>query len=64
MIDFIPGVETYENNMLVEFVSESRGVRMVITVDPHTDDEWTRRASAGLDSQLTKLPAALEARRK
>ena len=64
MIDFIPGLEPYENNMLVEFVSESRGVRMVITVDPHLDEEWTRRAAAGLESQLTKLPAALAARRK
>ena len=64
MIDFIPGVEPYENNMLVEFLPESGGVRMVITVDPHIDDEWTRRATAGLESQLTKLPGALARRRK
>jgi uncharacterized protein YndB with AHSA1/START domain len=64
MIDFIPGLEPYENNMLVEFFPESRGARMVITVDPHRDEEWTRRAALGLEGQLTKLPAALEARHK
>ena len=64
MIDFIPGVEAYENNMLVELFPEGKNVRMVITVDPHRDPEWTSRAAAGLESQLRKLPAALAARRK
>lgn len=47
MIDFIPGVEPYENNMLVEFVPEGRSVRMVVTVDQHQDEEWTRLAALG-----------------
>ena len=64
LIDFIPGVEPYENNIAVEFFPEGTSVRMVITVDQHPDEEWTRRASAGLESQLTKLPTALAARRK
>jgi hypothetical protein len=37
---------------------------MVITVEPHPDELWTERAAAGLESQLTKLPAALAARRR
>ena len=64
VIDFIPGLEPYENDILVEFFSEGTGARMVITVDAHPDPEWTRRASMGMESQLTKLPAALAARRK
>ena len=64
MIDFIPGLEPYENNMLVEFFPDSRGARMVITLDRHPDEEWTRRAAMGLESQLTKLPSALAARHK
>ena len=63
LIDFIPGMEPYENNILVEFVSEGAGVRMVVTMDQHRDEEWTRRAAAGFESQLTKLPGALAARR-
>lgn len=64
LIDFIPGLKAYENNMLVEFFPESQGVRMVITVDPHIDAEWTRLAAEGLESQLTKLPAVLAARHR
>lgn len=64
MIDFIPGVEPYENNILVEFIPEGRSVHMVITMDPHRDEEWTRAAAAGMESQLKKLPEALEARTK
>ncbi|MGH7564569.1 MAG: SRPBCC family protein [Gemmatimonadota bacterium] len=61
MIDFLPGVKPYENNMLVEFFPEGTGVRMVITVDPHPDETFTQMAAQGWESQLTKLPAALAA---
>jgi uncharacterized protein YndB with AHSA1/START domain len=62
MIDFIPGVRSYENRTCVEFFPEGNSVSMVITVDEHPDKEWTRLATMGLESQLTKLPAALAAR--
>jgi uncharacterized protein YndB with AHSA1/START domain len=64
VIDFIPGVKPYENNIAVEFIPEGASVRMVVTIDPHQDEEWTRMAGEGFASQLTKLPAALAARRK
>lgn len=63
MIDFLPGVEPYAHNMLVEFFREGTSVRMVITVDAYHDAETTRLSAMGLESQLTKLPAALAARR-
>lgn len=63
MIDFLPGIEPYENNMAVEFFPEGESVRMVITFDPHIDEEMTRMATEGWESQLTKLPEALAARR-
>jgi uncharacterized protein YndB with AHSA1/START domain len=62
MIDFIPGMRPYENEMLVEFFPEGRSVRMVIAVDEHQTAEWTQRATQGMESQLTKVPAALAAR--
>lgn len=64
MIDFIPGLKPYENNILVEFIPEGSSVRMVVAIDRHPDEEWTSRAAAGFESQLTKLPAALASRRK
>src|SRR5579872_1990579 len=58
IIDFVPGAQAYENRSRVEFFQEGRTVRMVVTVDPHHDPEWTQRASMGWESQLRKLPAA------
>jgi uncharacterized protein YndB with AHSA1/START domain len=64
MIDFIPGQDPYENNMTVEFSTSPKGSRMLISVDPHPSEQWTKAQVEGMTSQLTKLPAALEARRK
>lgn len=64
VIDFIPGLEPYENEMLVELFPEGSRVRMVVTLEPHPAEEWTRRSAEGFASQLTKVPAALAARRE
>lgn len=64
LIDFIPGVSPYENRSRVEFFAEEESVRMVITVDEYHNEEWTRLATMGWESQLTKLPAALAARKQ
>jgi uncharacterized protein YndB with AHSA1/START domain len=63
LIDFIPGKRPYENRTRVEFFPAGSSVRMVINTEEHPDKEWTQRATAGWESQLTKLPAALAARR-
>jgi uncharacterized protein YndB with AHSA1/START domain len=63
LIDFIPGLRPYENRTRVEFSPEGRNVRMVITTEEHPDKEWTLRATQGWESQLTKLPGALAARK-
>jgi uncharacterized protein YndB with AHSA1/START domain len=63
LIDFIPGVQPYENRIRVEFSKTGNSAEMVITLQPHHDPEWTRMAKMGLESQLTKVPAALAARR-
>lgn len=62
VIDFIPGLEPYDNNMLVEFSSEGGATRMSITVDAHPEARWTEASRAGMESQLAKLPAVLAAR--
>jgi hypothetical protein len=55
VIDFLPGVERYENTMAVEFFRSGPYVRMVVTLDPMHDDEFTKMSTMGFTSQLTKL---------
>ena len=62
-IDFIPGVQPYENRIRAEFLPEKGGgARMLVTVEPHPDPSWTRSASLGMESQLKKVANALAAR--
>lgn len=63
MIDFVPGVEPYEHDMLVEFSRQASSSRMVVTVAPHVSEELSRMAALGFESQLTKVPAVLAARK-
>ena len=62
-IDFIPGVEAYDNDMRVELVPEGARVKMIVEIQPHIDEVWTRNSAQGFESQLTKVAAALAARR-
>jgi uncharacterized protein YndB with AHSA1/START domain len=55
VIDFLPGVAAYESQIGVDFVATGDRVRMVVTLDAMHDDEWTKRQTAGMTSQLTKL---------
>ena len=55
VIDFLPGVKPYASTMVVEFFPSGESVRMVVTLDPMHDEEFTRMATLGLTSQLTKL---------
>ena len=62
LADFIPGVDPYDVATVVELHPTDRGVRMVLTFDAMHDDEWTRRATMGWESELGKLEALLGAR--
>jgi uncharacterized protein YndB with AHSA1/START domain len=55
VIDFLPGVATYESNIAVDFVSIGDSVRMVVTLDAMHSDEFTQMQREGFTSQLTKL---------
>jgi uncharacterized protein YndB with AHSA1/START domain len=62
LADFIPGVDPYDVATVVELHPTERGVRMVLNFDAMHDDEWTRRATMGWESELGKLEALLSAR--
>jgi uncharacterized protein YndB with AHSA1/START domain len=55
VIDFLPGVATYESNIAVDFTSAGDSVRMVVTFDAMHSDEFTKMQEEGFTSQLTKL---------
>lgn len=57
VIDFLPGVAAYENEIAVEFVASGGTVRMVVTLHGMHNDETTRMQEEGFTSQLTKLDA-------
>jgi uncharacterized protein YndB with AHSA1/START domain len=63
MIDFVPGLEPYAHQMVVEFSQHGSTARMRITVDPHQSESLNRMATLGMESQLTKVPGVLAARR-
>ena len=55
LIDFVPGQPPYETVIDVDFYAEGEMTRMVVTLHPHLDPEWTRMSAEGFGSQLTKL---------
>ena len=62
--DFIPDVEPYNVETLVELhASADGGVRMVLTLEAMHDDMWTGRAVAGWESEIGRLGRVLEARK-
>lgn len=61
-MDFVPGVEPYPYDMLVEMSVEAGRVRMVLTADRHPDPEMTSGAILGLTSQLQEFDRAIAAK--
>ncbi|MBX3231968.1 MAG: SRPBCC domain-containing protein [Labilithrix sp.] len=55
VIDFLPGVATYESNIAVDLSATGDRVRMVVTLDGMHTDELTKMQEEGFTSQLTKL---------
>ncbi|HZZ87649.1 MAG TPA: SRPBCC domain-containing protein [Caulobacteraceae bacterium] len=55
VIDFVPGSESYEHTIEVDFAAAGDMARMVVTAHPHLDPHWTRMSIEGFTSQLAKL---------
>jgi uncharacterized protein YndB with AHSA1/START domain len=55
LIDFLPDVQPYESTIVAEFFPSGERVRMVITLEPLHDENFTRMSVIGFTSQLTKL---------
>jgi uncharacterized protein YndB with AHSA1/START domain len=55
VIDFLPGVKPYESTITVEFFPKGESTRMVVTLDPMHDENFTKMQVMGFTSQLSKL---------
>jgi uncharacterized protein YndB with AHSA1/START domain len=55
VIDFVPGSESYEQTIEVDFSRAGDQAQMVVTIHPHLDPMWTKMAVEGFTSQLGKL---------
>jgi uncharacterized protein YndB with AHSA1/START domain len=56
IIDFLPGVKPYDSTMVVDFIPLAEGrVRMIVTLSPMHDAEFTAMQREGFTSQLSKL---------
>jgi len=54
-MDFLPGVAPYESTLTVDFFPSGEWVRMVVSMSPMHDKEFTKMASEGLESQFRNL---------
>jgi uncharacterized protein YndB with AHSA1/START domain len=61
--DFIPGVDPYEVETILELHEAEEGTRMVLTFDAMHDAHWTEMARLGHESELRKLEELLAARK-
>ncbi|MBF6171563.1 SRPBCC family protein [Nocardia blacklockiae] len=55
LIDFVPGHDAYDHLTTVEFTPVADGVRVVMTLEPLHDEEWTQRIVAGRSNELDNL---------
>jgi uncharacterized protein YndB with AHSA1/START domain len=55
VIDFLPGVKPYDSTIVVDFIPNGEFVRMVVTLHPMHDAEFSNMQLQGFTSQLTKL---------
>ena len=55
VIDFLPGIKPYDSTIVVDFFPSGQSVRMVVTLCPMHDEEFSNMQVMGFTSQLTKL---------
>ena len=62
IVDFVPGVESYEAATLVELTARGRQTDLVLTLEAMHDEQWTNMAVMGWEQELGKLATALSAK--
>ena len=62
LADFIPGVEPYEVETVLQLEAVDDGTRLVLTFDAMHDADWTEMSRLGRESELRRLAHLLAAR--
>jgi uncharacterized protein YndB with AHSA1/START domain len=55
IVDFFPGVKPYDSTIVVDFFPSGETVRMVVTLHPMHDEDFSKMQAEGFTSQLSKL---------
>jgi uncharacterized protein YndB with AHSA1/START domain len=58
-VDFVPGVEPYEQLTVVDIEPTEDGSKVTMTADPMHDEEWTERMVTGRSNELDNLAAVI-----
>jgi len=62
LADFIPGIEPYEVETVLQLEAVDDGTRLVLTFDAMHDAQWTEMSRLGREGELRKLAHLLAAR--
>jgi len=61
LADFIPGIEPYEVETVLQLEAVDDGTRLVLTFDAMHDAQWTEMSRLGREGELRKLAHLLAA---
>ena len=62
LADFVPGVEPYDVETVLQLEAVDDGTRLVLTFDTMHDAQWTEMSRLGREDELRKLANLLAAR--
>src|SRR2546427_3767181 len=60
LIDFVPGVEPYQELTVVDLTPSGDSVRVVMTTEPLHDEVWTQRLVMGRENELDNLARVID----
>ena len=63
LVDFVPGVDPYQELTVVDLTPSGDSVRVVMTMEPMHDEEWTQRLVMGRENELANLARILDRNR-
>jgi len=62
LIDFVPGVDPYQELTVVDLMPSGDGVAVVMTMEPLHDELWTQRLVTGRENELDNLAKVIDQR--
>jgi len=62
LIDFVPGVDPYQELTVVDLMPSGDSARVVMTMEPLHDEVWTERLVKGRENELDNLGRVIERR--